>query len=176
MCTTLENKSGTKVSTVEHLLAALYVSEIDNAVIEIDSEEVPIMDGSARNFVEIFKKTELKTLNKKKGRAVWSPRAQVDKRVYENKALHLLKSSGCQIFSGEVVSLTYKNHKVTGVSLRSGERLKGSSVIITSGTFLSGLIHVGDRKIRAGRMGEDAHFREARGLVPRRGSNSGGPS
>ena len=66
LCTTLENKSGTKVSTVEHLLAALYVSEIDNAVIEIDSEEVPIMDGSARNFVEIFKKTELKTLNKKR--------------------------------------------------------------------------------------------------------------
>ncbi len=66
LCTTLENKSGTKVSTVEHLLAALYVSEIDNAVIEINSEEVPIMDGSARNFVEIFKKTELKTLNKKR--------------------------------------------------------------------------------------------------------------
>lgn len=66
LCTTLKNKSGTKVSTVEHLLAALYVSEIDNAVIEINSEEVPIMDGSARNFVEIFKKTELKTLNKKR--------------------------------------------------------------------------------------------------------------
>ena len=66
LCTTLENKSGIKVSTVEHLLAALYVSEIDNAVIEINSEEVPIMDGSARNFVEIFKKTELKTLNKKR--------------------------------------------------------------------------------------------------------------
>ena len=66
LCTTLENKSGTKVSTVEHLLAALYVSEIDNAVIEINSEEVPIMDGSARDFVETFKKTELKTLNKKR--------------------------------------------------------------------------------------------------------------
>ena len=75
--------------------------------------------------------------------------------MYENQALHLLKTSGCQIFSGEVVSLTYKKHKVTGVNLRSGESLKGSSVIITSGTFLSGLIHVGDRKIRAGRMGED---------------------
>ena len=66
LCTTLENKFGTKVSTVEHLLAALYISEIDNVVVEINSEEVPIMDGSARNFVEIFKKTELKTLNKKR--------------------------------------------------------------------------------------------------------------
>ena len=66
LCTTLENKFGTKVSTVEHLLAALYISEIDNVVVEINNEEVPIMDGSAKNFVETFKKTELKTLNKKR--------------------------------------------------------------------------------------------------------------
>ena len=44
----LKNRSGVKVSTVEHLLAALYISEIDNAIIEIDGEEVPIMDGSAK--------------------------------------------------------------------------------------------------------------------------------
>ena len=98
---------------------------------------------------------QFKTLNKKKGRAVWSPRAQVDKRTYENQAFRLLKASGCQILSGEVVSLIYKKNKVVGVNLRSGESLKGLSVIITSGTFLSGLIHVGDRKIKAGRMGED---------------------
>ena len=66
LCTTLENKFGAKVSTIEHLLAALYISEIDNAVIEINSEEVPIMDGSAKNFVETFKKTKIKTLNKKR--------------------------------------------------------------------------------------------------------------
>ena len=55
LCTTLENKFGTRVSTVEHLLAALYISEIDSVVIEINSEEVPIMDGSAKNFIETFK-------------------------------------------------------------------------------------------------------------------------
>ena len=46
----LENKHGVKVSTVEHLLAALYISGIDNAIIEIDNEEVPIMDGSQKIF------------------------------------------------------------------------------------------------------------------------------
>jgi UDP-3-O-[3-hydroxymyristoyl] N-acetylglucosamine deacetylase len=46
LCTTLENNHGAKVSTVEHLLAALYIIGIDNALIEIDNEEVPIMDGS----------------------------------------------------------------------------------------------------------------------------------
>ena len=50
LCTTLENSNGAKVSTVEHLLAALYIAEIDNVMIEITSEEVPIMDGSAKNF------------------------------------------------------------------------------------------------------------------------------
>jgi len=50
LCTTLENESGVKVSTVEHLLAAFYIAGIDNALIEIDNEEVPIMDGYTKNF------------------------------------------------------------------------------------------------------------------------------
>ena len=51
LCTTLENKYGVKVSTVEHLLAAFYFLGIDNALIEINCEEVPIMDGSAEEFM-----------------------------------------------------------------------------------------------------------------------------
>ena len=65
LCTTLKNRSGVKVSTVEHLLAALYISEIDNAIIEIDGEEVPIMDGSAKNFVDALKSVKLKNSNQK---------------------------------------------------------------------------------------------------------------
>ena len=66
LCTTLENKNGVKVSTVEHLLAAIYIAEIDNAIVEIDNEEVPIMDGSAKNFLDLFKVTEIKTQTKKR--------------------------------------------------------------------------------------------------------------
>ncbi len=66
LCTTLENKDGVKVSTVEHLLAALYITEIDNAVIEIDNEEVPIMDGSAKDFINILQKIKTRTLAKKR--------------------------------------------------------------------------------------------------------------
>ncbi len=54
LCTTISNESGTAVSTIEHLMAALYGLGIDNVVIEIDSQEVPIMDGSAKIFVEKF--------------------------------------------------------------------------------------------------------------------------
>ena len=60
LCTTLENKFGIKVSTVEHLLAALYICEIDNAIIEINNEEVPIMDGSAKDFLNGISKAGIK--------------------------------------------------------------------------------------------------------------------
>ena len=66
LCTTLENEYGAKVSTVEHLLAALYIAEIDNAIIEIDNEEVPIMDGSAKDFLNSLNVAEIKTLSKKR--------------------------------------------------------------------------------------------------------------
>ena len=59
LCTTLENRHGVKVSTVEHLLAALYIAGVDNAIIEINNEEVPIMDGSAKDFLNVIKKIDL---------------------------------------------------------------------------------------------------------------------
>ena len=52
LCTTISNESGAKVSTIEHLMSAMYVLGVDNALVELNSEEVPIMDGSAKNFVE----------------------------------------------------------------------------------------------------------------------------
>jgi UDP-3-O-[3-hydroxymyristoyl] N-acetylglucosamine deacetylase len=66
LCTTLENFYGAKVSTVEHLLAAFYIAGVDNAIVEIDNEEVPIMDGSAKDFLKALNKINTKTLNKKR--------------------------------------------------------------------------------------------------------------
>ena len=54
LCTTISNEYGVSVSTIEHLMGALYGLGIDNALIEINSQEVPILDGSAKNFVEKF--------------------------------------------------------------------------------------------------------------------------
>ena len=66
LCTTLKNSHGVKVSTVEHLLAALYLADIDNAIIEIDNNEVPIMDGSAKIFLEAFKNLNVINLKEKR--------------------------------------------------------------------------------------------------------------
>ena len=66
LCTTLQNESNVTVSTVEHLLAALYITGVDNALIEINNSEVPIMDGSSKEFVETINKVGVKTLQAKR--------------------------------------------------------------------------------------------------------------
>ena len=66
LCTTLENSSGTKVSTVEHLLAAFYIMGVDNAMVELNNEEIPIMDGSSKDFVEILNSAGIKKQSKKR--------------------------------------------------------------------------------------------------------------
>ncbi len=66
LCTTLGNSSGHKVSTVEHLLAAFYIVGIDNAIVEINNEEMPIMDGSSKEFVQLLTSSGIKVLNKKR--------------------------------------------------------------------------------------------------------------
>ena len=60
LCTTISNEYGVKVSTIEHLMAAFLGLGIDNATVEVDSQEVPILDGSAKNFVNILKKNGIK--------------------------------------------------------------------------------------------------------------------
>ena len=99
---------------------------------------------------------QFKILNKSKGRAVWSPRAQVDKRQYETLvASAILHNKNIDVLTGEAIELLVDSYVVSGVSLRDGSSVFGKTVVLTCGTFLSGLIHVGERKILAGRMGED---------------------
>ena len=111
--------------------------------------------GGAMGFFADRSGIQFKVLNKKKGRAVWSPRAQIDKRQYEKLVKGSVKNSNVDIVAGEVVSVKEVSGKVRSVFLRSGEEIKTASAIITSGTFLSGVIHIGERKINAGRMGEE---------------------
>ena len=96
-----------------------------------------------------------KLLNKSKGRSVWSPRAQVDKRAYEKTiSKHIASQKNIDLIKGEVVSIKTENNRVVSVALRTGHKIRTKAVIITCGTFLAGTIHIGDRKIPAGRMGE----------------------
>ncbi len=66
LCTKIENNFGASVSTIEHLMAAFYICGIDNLIVNLNGPEVPIMDGSAKDFVQIIKKCGLKTLEGKR--------------------------------------------------------------------------------------------------------------
>jgi tRNA uridine 5-carboxymethylaminomethyl modification enzyme len=118
--------------------------------------EIDILGGVMGRVADVSG-LQFKVLNKSKGRSVWSPRAQVDKRVYENKISDLvLSDKNITIIKGEATSLIVKKNTVLGVSLRNGDIISTNAVVITCGTFLSGVIHIGDRKVLAGRMGESA--------------------
>ena len=116
--------------------------------------ELDLLGGVMGRFADLSG-LQHKMLNKSKGRSVWSPRAQVDKRAYESFCSSLVFNlKNIVIVEGEVVSIDIVNNKTVGVSLRDGTHISAQSVIVTCGTFLSGTIHIGERKIPAGRMGE----------------------
>lgn len=111
--------------------------------------------GGIMGLAADFSGIQFKILNKSKGRAVWSPRAQVDKRLYEKYVTdRVLKTPYVDIIEAEVLSPLIKNNYVMGVKIVDGSIISGDKVILTNGTFLNGLIHVGQKKIPAGRMGE----------------------
>ena len=117
--------------------------------------EIDMLGGLMGSFAD-KSGLQFKILNKSKGRAVWSPRAQIDKRQYETLVTSsILRNKNIDVLLGEAVELLVDNYAVSGISLRDGSSVFGKTVVLTCGTFLSGLIHVGERKILAGRMGEE---------------------
>jgi tRNA uridine 5-carboxymethylaminomethyl modification enzyme len=98
---------------------------------------------------------QFKILNRSKGRAVWSPRAQADKNKYVQYMVNKAASiESLSLIKGDVASLIIKNDTVEGVVLFDGSQIIAPRVILCSGTFLDGIIHIGDVKIPAGRYGE----------------------
>lgn len=98
---------------------------------------------------------QFKMLNRSKGRAVWSPRAQADKRRYaEYMQQTLLHAANLHIIEGEGTRLFFSQASVRGIYLKDGRLVPGKTVILTNGTFLNGLIHIGPVQISAGRYGE----------------------
>ena len=116
--------------------------------------EVDVLGGIMGYFADMST-LQSKTLNKSKGRSVWSPRSQIDKNLYEKIAQKYIKGVGLDVLEGEVVSLDIKNNSVCGVFLKDKSLISCSGVVLTCGTFLNGLIHIGKKQINAGRYGEE---------------------
>ena len=100
---------------------------------------------------------QFRLLNKKKGPAVQGPRAQADRKLYQSSmSMRLLGIKGLHLIEGEVVDLLVDDYRVCGVMLADGLELPAQSVVITSGTFLNGRIHVGTDNRSGGRVGDKA--------------------
>ncbi|MVA28293.1 tRNA uridine-5-carboxymethylaminomethyl(34) synthesis enzyme MnmG [Agrobacterium vitis] len=98
---------------------------------------------------------QFRLLNRKKGPAVRGPRTQADRKLYRQAVQNVLfNHPQLEIIEGDVFDLDVENDTVKGVILADGKSLSSASVILTSGTFLRGLIHIGQTKIPAGRVGE----------------------
>ena len=116
-------------------------------------KEVDVLGGVMGYFADMST-LQSKTLNKSKGRSVWSPRSQIDKNLYEKIAQKHISDVGLDVLEGEVVSLKVKNNTICGVVLKDKSLIPCSAVVLTCGTFLNGLIHIGEKQINAGRYGE----------------------
>ena len=100
---------------------------------------------------------QFRLLNKKKGPAVQGPRAQADRKLYQSSmSKRLLGIKGLHLVEGEVVDLLVDGYRVRGVMLADGVELSAHSVVITSGTFLNGRIHIGTDNRSGGRVGDKA--------------------
>src|ERR1700732_391910 len=100
---------------------------------------------------------QFRLLNTSRGPAVWSPRAQCDKALYRVRMREMLESvPNLEIVEAEVAGVVRNGNDVLGVVLRDGSEVRGLATVITTGTFLNGLIHCGEERIPAGRRGEPA--------------------
>jgi len=113
--------------------------------------------GGYSGIVSDTSAIQFKMLNKSKGPAMWSPRVQSDRMRFAEDWRLLLEGTPNLDFYQEMVSgLLVKNHKVVGVKTSLGIEIRAKSVVLTNGTFLNGLIHIGDKNFGGGRAGERA--------------------
>ena len=102
---------------------------------------------------------QFRMLNKSKGPAMWSPRSQNDRFKFTELWRTTLESTNnLDLWQDVVISLIIENKRIIGVNTKIGVEIFGNSVILTNGTFLNGLMHIGSAQISGGRIGEKASF------------------
>ncbi|MGR9165876.1 tRNA uridine-5-carboxymethylaminomethyl(34) synthesis enzyme MnmG [Rhizobium leguminosarum] len=116
--------------------------------------EIDAMDGLMGRVADAAG-IQFRMLNKKKGAAVRGPRTQADRKLYRLAMLAAIEATpGLDIIEGDAFDLEVVDGRVAGVIMKDGRILKAPAVVLTTGTFLRGLIHIGSEKTPAGRVGE----------------------
>ena len=113
--------------------------------------------GGYSGIVSDLSTIQFRMLNKSKGPAMWSPRTQNDRHLFASKWRELLENTpNVDFYQDSVNELIIKNNKACGVITSLGHKIEADAVVITSGTFLNGIMHIGEKQIGGGRVAEKA--------------------
>lgn len=117
--------------------------------------EVDALDGGVMGRVADKAGIQFRLLNRRKGPAVQGPRAQSDRRIYAREMQTEMRAqANLDVVEGEAIDLIMQGERVVGVVLADGSELHAGAVVLTTGTFLRGVIHIGDVRKDGGRMGD----------------------
>jgi tRNA uridine 5-carboxymethylaminomethyl modification enzyme len=151
-------RMGAKTALVTHRFATIGAMSCNPAIGGLGKghlvREVDALDGLMGRVADAAG-IQFRMLNRRKGPAVRGPRAQADRKLYAAAMqAAITETAGLSVIEGEVDDLVVSNGRVAGVVLADSRELSAGAVVITTGTFLRGLIHLGERNWPAGRVGE----------------------
>jgi tRNA uridine 5-carboxymethylaminomethyl modification enzyme len=151
-------RMGAKTALVTHKFATIGAMSCNPAIGGLGKghlvREVDALDGLMGRVADAAG-IQFRVLNKRKGPAVRGPRAQADRKLYAAAMQReLTAQENLEVIEGEVDDLVLSNGMIAGVGLGDGRKFSCGAVVLTTGTFLRGLIHIGEQQIPAGRAGE----------------------
>ncbi|MFT0891778.1 tRNA uridine-5-carboxymethylaminomethyl(34) synthesis enzyme MnmG [Pseudochelatococcus sp. G4_1912] len=149
---------GARVALITHQFATIGAMSCNPAIGGLGKghlvREVDALDGIMARAADQGG-IQFRVLNRRKGPAVRGPRAQADRKLYAAAVQNMIRETeNLSVIEGEACNLIMDNGHCKGVILNDGRMLQAGAVVLTTGTFLRGLIHIGEKKIKAGRIGE----------------------
>jgi tRNA uridine 5-carboxymethylaminomethyl modification enzyme len=151
-------RMGAKVALVTHRFATVGAMSCNPAIGGLGKghlvREIDALDGLMGQVADRGG-IQFRVLNRRKGPAVRGPRAQADRQLYAAAMQQAIRdTAGLSVIEAEADDLIIGGDRVAGLTLADGRRIGAGAVVLTTGTFLRGLIHIGEQKIPAGRVGE----------------------
>jgi tRNA uridine 5-carboxymethylaminomethyl modification enzyme len=151
-------RMGARTALVTHSFATIGAMSCNPAIGGLGKghlvREIDALDGVMARAADLAG-IQFRVLNRRKGPAVRGPRAQADRKLYAAAMQAAIRATPrLSVVEGEASDLLIHERRVAGISLGDGRLLAAGAVVITTGTFLRGLIHIGERQIPAGRVGE----------------------
>jgi tRNA uridine 5-carboxymethylaminomethyl modification enzyme len=151
-------RMGAKVALVTHRFATIGAMSCNPAIGGLGKghlvREIDALDGLMGRVADLAG-IQFRVLNRRKGPAVRGPRAQADRRLYARAMQQAIcATANLVVIEAEADDLVIRGERIAGLKLADGRELRAGAVVLTTGTFLRGLIHIGERQTPAGRVGE----------------------